>query len=96
MLRHLLTPQAHKPLLKHSPVQVWEVHILEVIFLEEDLSAENGIGKQPVKCHSIPAALQSAGFLNVGPRCRKNKDHIKVVLITRAVALRKMQKSLGG
>lgn len=46
-------------------------------------------------CDSIPAASQSAEFLNVEPRCKNNKDHIKVMLIIQAMALEEDAEVLG-
>jgi len=48
-----------------------------------------------VHCHSIRAALQSAEFLNVEPRCKNNKGHIKVMLIIQAMALEEDAEALG-
>lgn len=46
-------------------------------------------------CHSIPAAWQRAEFLNVEPRCKTNKDHIKVMLIIQAMAPEEDAEVLG-
>lgn len=49
----------------------------------------------PACCHPIPAASRSAELLNVEPRCKNNKDHIKVLLILQAVALEEDAEVLG-
>ena len=46
-------------------------------------------------CHSIPTASQSAEFLNVEPRRKNNKNHIKVVLIIQPMAVEEDAEALG-
>lgn len=85
-------------LLKHSLTGVWEALHLDLTGGKSVCRKRELVNNQLSSsdcCHSIPAASQSAEFLNVEPRCKNNKDHIKVMLITQALLLEEDAEVLG-
>lgn len=78
---------------------MWEVLPIDFnqrkIYMQKTGELVNNQLSGPACCHSIPTALRSAELLNVEPRCKNNKDHIKVMLIVQAVALEEDAEVLG-
>ena len=86
-------------LLKHSLVRAWGALPINLhwrkIYTQKTGELVNNQLNGSARCHSIPTASQSAEFLNVEPRCKNNKDHIKVMLIIQAMALEEDAEVLG-
>lgn len=86
-------------LLKHSLVRAWGTLPINLhwrkIYTQKTGELVNNQLSGSARCHSIPTASRSAEFLNVEPRCKNNKDHIKVMLIIQAMALEEDAEVLG-